>query len=403
MIFFLLALLPIAVWGIQWYFNREIVWKEAAIGTGAALLVATIFTGIGATDLFVPSDVETRSGQVHYAQYQPAWREQYEEAIYRTETYDCGTSEHPQTCTRQVFSHYETRRRWHHEQWWVETELGTFSIDVNRYDDVLRNHGDAMAVEGRRRTGEHDSHMIEGDPNDYRTVNATGYIYPVTKNTKFDNRLLKAKDSLYNFEPVPEDQMKGLFPEWPANASKFDTDRLLGTASALWNPREWDQMNAVLGPAKRVNLIAIGFPAGTTQETGTLQERLWMGGKKNDLVLTYGGDPQEPDWAYVFGWTDKQAVKRLIENRILDGLATTEEISNLVIAEYTLCEFEEKLAHIEIPTPWWYYLIFAIVVIASQGTAHFIFSSNYETKDPVLAPRRTYGRRRQRNLLTRRR
>ena len=255
-----------------------------------------------------------------------------------------------------------------------------------------------MEVAGRRRTGEHSSHMIEGDPNDYRTVNATGYVYPVTKNTKFENRLLKAKGSLYNFEPVPEDQMTGLFPEWPENASKFDTDRLLGTAAGLWDPREWDQMNAVLGPAKRVNVIAIGFPAGTTQETGTLQERLWMGGKKNDLVITYGGDPQEPDWAYVFGWTDTQAVKRLIENRILDGVATTEEISALVIAEYTLCEFEEKLAHIQIPVPWWYYLIFAIVVIGSQGTAHVIFSRNHESKDAPMEPRSRYGRRRRRLL-----
>lgn len=377
MIFFLLALVPIAVWGIQWYFNREIVWKEAAIGVGAALLVATIFTGIEAAEFHIPSDIETRSGQVQYAQYQPAWREQYEEAIYRTETYSCGTSKNPQTCTRQVFSHYETRRRWHRESWWAETELGTFSINVSRYDDVLRNHGDAMEVAGRRRTGEHSSHMIEGDPNDYRTVNSTGYVYPVTKNTRFENRLLKAKGSLYNFEPVPEDQLDGLFPEWPANASKFDTDRLLGTADQLWGQRSWDQMNAVLGPLKRVNVIAIGFPAGTTQETGTLQERLWKGGKKNDLVITFGGNPQEPEWAYVFGWSDTQAVKRLIENRLLDGVATTEEISSLVIAEYQLCEFEEKLAHIEIPMPWWYYLIFAIVVIASQGTAHFIFSRNY--------------------------
>lgn len=393
--FFFLALIPVVVWGIQWYFNREVNWQEAAIGVGAALIVATTFQVIESADAFVPSSIETRSDDVTYAYYRPAWREQYQEAIYRTETYSCGTAKNPQTCTRQVFSHYETRRRWHPDRWWVETDLGQFDIDEARFNDIVQMHGDIKATPGRRRTGETSSKMIEGDPNDYLSVNITGYVYPVTDNTKFENRLLKAKGSLYNFEPVPEDRMEGLFPEWPENANRFDTDRLLGMANQLWDQRSWDQMNAVLGPEMRVNLIAIGFPAGTTQETGTLQERLWRGGKKNDLVLTFGGDPQEPDWAYVFGWTERQTVKRLLENRLMDNEATIDEIMALVRSEYELCEFEEKFAHVEIETPWWYYLIFFVVMFGSQGVAHFVFSTNDSNKDDVqFGRRRRYGSRR---------
>lgn len=387
MIFYLLALLPILVWAIQWVFNKRVIWKEAAVGAGAALIVATMFHAIDASDVWVPADTETWSGRVQYAQFQPKWREYYEEAIYRTEIYyttDSKGNRHMHT--RRVFSHWEGRRRWHDDRWWTETELGTFAIDQGRYADILKEFGGVEKVEGDRRTGEHNSRMIEGTPHDDRTVNVTGYVYPVTTNKKFDNRLLKTTDSLYNFEPVTSEQMTKLF-EWPENDDKFDSSRLLGTANGLWSQRSWDQMNAVLGPEKWINLIAVGFPAGTSLETGILQEHYWKGGKKNDLVLTYGGDPKHPEWAYVFGWTEHETVKRLLENRLREGSATTAEISALVRAEYELLPFEEKFAHVEVQTPWWYYLIFFVVVAASQGVAHFVFSTNYVSKNNHLETR----------------
>jgi hypothetical protein len=382
MIFYLLSLLPIAVWGIQWCFNREISWKEAAVGVTAALLTASIFHGIEAVGVFIPSDTETWSGSVQYAQYQPRWREYYEEAIYRTETYQSGTDSkgNPIYSTRTVFDHWEPRRRWHEAEWWVETSLGQFSITKNRYNDILKEFGGMRQVAGRRTTGEHASRMIEGTPYDDVTVNVNKYVYPVTTTKKFENRLLRCKDSLYSFDPVSEEQAKRLF-EWPTNNDRFDSNRLLGSAKQLWSQRSWDQMNAVLGPQKLINLIAIGFPANTSLETGMLQERYWHGGKKNDLVLCFGGDPHKPEWTYVFGWTEKQLVKRLLENRLRDGEASIEEITKIVRSEYQLLEFEEKFANIEIETPTWYYVVFFLIVGISQTIAHFVCSNNYLSKD----------------------
>lgn len=381
MIFFLLALLPILVWAIQWYFNKEVVWQEAAAGAGAALLVATVFCGIQASDAFVPSDTETWSGRVHYAQYQPRWKEYYEYAVYRTEYYECGTKDNPQTCSREVFDHWEPTSRWHAEEWWVETELGRFGISQGRYADILKEFGEMTHVPGDRETWEHASRLLQGPRDDDRTVNKNGYVYPVTTRMKFDNRLLKAKDTLYSFEQLTPEQAKPLFP-WPDNENRFDSDRLLGTARTLWDRRAWDQMNATLGPIKKVNLIAIGFPAGTAMELGMRQQQYWNGGKKNDLVLTFGGDPKKPEWAFVFGWTEHELVKRLLENRLRDGTATIDEISRIVREEYALCHFEEKFEHVEIETPWWYYLIFAIVVIGSQTAAHIGFTRNEYSKEP---------------------
>lgn len=381
MIFFLLALLPILVWGIQWYFNKEVVWQEAVAGAGAALLVAAIFWGIQAEGVFVPSDTETWSGRVYYAQYQPPWLEYYEYAVYRTETYECGTSKQPQTCTREVFDHWEPSTRWHDKMWWVNTELGMIDINVVRYNDIVNEFGEVTHVPGCRETSAHNSRMLQGPRDDDHTVNRNNYVYPITKNMRFENRLLKAKDSLYSFEPLTEEESKPLYL-WPHNGDKFDSDRLLGTATTLWNGREWDQMNAVLGPTKKVNLVAIGFPHGTAMELGMRQQQYWKGGKKNDLVLTFGGDPQKPDWAYVFGWTEHETVKRLLENRLRDGTATIAEITHLVRDEYSICHFEEKFKHVEIETPWWYYLIFGVVVIGTQTAAHIIFTRNEYSKVP---------------------
>jgi hypothetical protein len=378
--FFFLALLPIIIWAIQWRFNKKIVWKEAAIGAGAALVMATVFHIIENTEIFVPTSLETRSGRVEYAQYQPRWREYYEEAIYRTETYECGTSEHPQTCTREVFSHWESRRRWHPARWWVITELGNFSISKRRFKEILEEFGGSVQVEGLRRTSEHASRMIEGSPWDIRSFNANNYIYPVTDNTKFKNRLLKSTTSLYNFESVSDELVKehGLI-DWPENIDRFDTDRLLGTLDYdhdEWKQRKWDQMNAILGPSKKVNVIAIGFPEGTPTEVGSLQERYWKGGKKNDLVIVLAGPVTTPEWVYVFGWTERELVKRLLESRISQGGALIEDIHTIIKAEYELLNFEEKFKHVEVPTPWWYYLIFFIVVGVSQFIAHRVFENN---------------------------
>jgi hypothetical protein len=374
MIFYLLSALPILVWAIQWYYNRKVVWQEAAIGTGAALLVAVIFQVIESGGAFIPSDTETWSGQVEYAQHQPRWREYYEEAIYRTEFYTTGTGKNKTIHSRRVFDHWESRRRWHEDSWWAVTELGTFDIPQSRYDDILKNFGEMTHVNGVRRTGEHASKMIEGVSEDDQAVNKNKYVYPVTDNRKFENRLLKAKGSLYNFQAVTEEEKKGLY-EWPSNRNRFDTDRLLGNANTVWSQRDWDQMNAILGPTKNVNVIAIGYPAGSSLQTGVLQERLWHGGKKNDLILAFG-----PDWAYVFGWTERESVKRLLENRLRSKTATIDEITKLINTEYELVKFEEKFEHIQVETPWWYYLIYGIVVILSQGAANYFFSTNNVSK-----------------------
>lgn len=394
-VFWAFAVLPIAVWGFMWASHKKVVWWEAAVGAGVALALAGAFHGMAG--VLLGMDTETWSDRVSYAQYQPPWVEYYEEAIYRTEHYTTtSTDSQGRTVTehhtREVFSHWEPRTRRHGPSWWVESPLGTISCPEARYAEILsRFGGQTTPVPGDRSTSEHASRLQSGDPNDYQTVNNTGWVYPVTARRRFENRTLVAP-SLYSYPEVPE-TWRGQLYDWPENPDPFTSERLLGTAGNAFSIQAWDQLNARLGPTKLVNLICIGF-GNEPREIASWQEAHFRGGKKNDLVICFGGTPKEPSWAYVFGWTEKELVKRKLETFFLEGNLTDQsipQIEGLVRSHYELLDFEAKFAHIPIEPPLWMYLTYFLVTIVFQVGAHLFAHHNAEDKPqlrPQVKPRR---------------
>ena len=108
---------------------------------------------------------------------------------------------------------------------------------------------------GDRRTSEHNSRMIEGDPYDYISINKSGYIEPIVDIRSFDNRI-KVAPSVFSFIKVPQDVK--VF-DWPRPDNPWHTNRVLGGIAKQAIPtRKWDELNAVLGPKYKVNLILIG-------------------------------------------------------------------------------------------------------------------------------------------------
>jgi hypothetical protein len=92
------------------------------------------------------ADVETWSGQVTQAKYQPSWVEAYEQAIYKTVRYterESYTDEKGKTKwrtvekTKRVFSHWESRTRNHSANWYADdTLVGSYGVDKDRYEDI---------------------------------------------------------------------------------------------------------------------------------------------------------------------------------------------------------------------------------------------------------------------------
>lgn len=406
--FWLFSILPISIGAFLWYKDKEVVWQEWLIGCGVALFTALIFQ-LTAT-LGLTADVETWSGYGTQARQFSRWKEYYEYAVYRTETYyttettystdskgRSHSSTHQVSHTRQVFDHWEPTTRWHDPSWTLYTTLGNYEINQEKFLYMCNKYQDNHAVPGDRTTMQHNSRMIDGDPNDYVSDNKTGWIEPVTTTKSFENRI-KAAPTVFSYSKVPTN-----IPvySWPENKDPFRSDRVLGTAKSHINTLKWDQLNAVLGAFKKVNLIIIGF-TNQSISIANWQEAAWIGGKKNDLVICYGdeGKDKSASWAKVFGWTEREIVKRNIESMLLETSINNDIIPLIekeVRTNYQIKDWH-KFDYITIQPPTWSYWVYFIVVVVTQSGLYILFHDNdyykenyneYETT-PHLKERKHY-------------
>ena len=355
---YLLALLPAIIGAVLWVMHKRIVWWEWAIGVALGFLTAVIIHGF--TLKAMTADTETWSGMVNRAVHMPQWVAGEWETHY---TYDSEGN---------VTGSYQTYDTWRvGPDWWVETTLGRIDIGKAKYAELLKNFGNVQQqVRGRRPS--YDS----GPKEDWVTVNKSGWIEPVNALKSWENRV-KASPSLFDFQEVPDDAPVFKYPE----NDTFRSNRLLGRARFI-STLEFDRLNARLGAAKKVNLIMIGFSIDADTSIAHFQEAAWIGGKKNDLVICFGGgNKNKAGWAYVFGWTEKPMVKRTIESLLLtkpidDNLLR--DIENAVRTHYTIKEWDE-FNYLALDPPWWSYLTLVIVLVITQGGFYiYAFANEHE-------------------------
>jgi hypothetical protein len=381
--FYLFALIPVIVGGILWIKNKAVIWQYWAISSGIAFALSGFMHIVaihGQT-----SDIQTISGEIVEVRQFSAWTEFYEEAIYKTEyyteresyTYTTGSGKNSRTRTgtrnvrksRQVFSHWSPRTRFHSEHWKAYSNISTtYSIDKPKYLQIVKDFGGDNPVKGDRTTGEHSSRMIGGDPNDYLAQNKTGYTHPVTKLVTWENRV-KAGPSTFSFRKLTKEQSKKI-KNWPENHNPWVSDRVINTPGISF--MNWDQMNARLGPVKKVNVIIV--KAESSDEIELIQAK-WIGGKKNDLVLAYCENGGIVNYTKVFGWTESEDVKSnlseiLLKNKIDDSiipLIEKEIKSNYVIKDWS------KFDYLTIEPPTWSYFVLVILMILIQGLLWYYF------------------------------
>lgn len=341
---YLIALIPILAGGVLWVLQRKIVWYEWLLCGAVALLTAFSFNCLAVMSM--TADSETWSGQIKVTTFYPEWVEEYEVAIYRTETDSKGNS-------RQVFDHNEKRYTTHYESWDCDSSIDTnYTITRNKHEEMTKNFG------GHRETRHvYKSGFYSGDHNIYVAPNRTGYIYPITTWKMWENRV-KAAPSLFSYTEVPPGSH---VLEYPTNKSPWLSDRVMGTCEV--NRLEWDRMNARLGALKKVNVIIIGF-SGQDSMIAHLQESKWVGGKKNDLVLCYGDG-----WAYVFGWTEKDIVKANLSSLLVNNRVDTSLIPKIeqeITKHYRIKDWS-KFDYITVEPPSWSYWVLLLVMGLTQG------------------------------------
>lgn len=372
--FYLFALVPVIIGAILLWKNKEIVWQEWIVGTVVAFFVAGLMHIIAITGM--TSDEETWSGVITKVSHHPRWVERYTEHHSETTTDSKGNS-HTRSWTT---TEYDT----HYEHWVAHRDFGSYddteNIEEGLFNEIARNFGGKIVEDGRQSYDHFDGTLSSGDRNIYSANNNKGYIYPVTINKSFENRI-KAAPTVFSFVKVPTNI--NVYP-WPSNPDWMHSGRLLGTASVLIDTYKWDCMNSYLGPRKRVNVILVGF-GSQPNDYGQWQQAKWIGGKKNDLVICFGGAKRnEPaQWAYVFGWTEKELVKKNLQT-IFTQTPINNDIIPMIVEEvtknYTIKDWS-KFDYITINPPAWSYWTYFIIMIITQGCLYFYFASNEHSKN----------------------
>jgi len=367
-LFYLIACISSIAGMILWITTKKVVWWEWLISTALSFLICG-FVHIAVIQ-GMTADMETWSGEIVKAVYHPRWVEEYQQMHTRT----VGSGKNQRT---EIY--YTTEHRTHHRKWIAHIDYGKKkdqkNITESFYNDIkIKWGGDKCqkVVKGNRLG------FYSGDRNDYVLTRMTDYIYPAVTTYTFENRV-KAAPSVFSYSKVPEDAK---VYKYPTHSNWRQSSRLLGIAGGPIPILDWDRMNSRLGPVKKVNVIMIGFGV---EDAGTahMQEAKWIGGKKNDLVLCYGGTNDKVDWSYVFGWTEQEIVKRNLETILLKNpinVKLIDKIETEIIQNYKIKEWE-NFNYISVEPPMWTYFMLIGILVATQGGFLAWSYFNSQTKD----------------------
>lgn len=379
--FYLIALIPAVIGFILYLISNKINIIEWAIPSIVGFVIAGIMH-ICAYQGMV-ADQEIWSGYVVNAVKYPFWVETYQVAIYKSETYpSLDMDGHFTMKTREVFSHYETRYRDHNQYFTKTAWFGAISQDFrmgeSEYNDLITKFGPVETRNGNK------SGFYKGDPNIYVCQNKSKVIIPATITKSWSNKV-KASPSSFSFQKVPKDAP---VYEYPSCLDTWHSDRLLGDAGVKINTMSFDQLNAKLGPVKKVNIIIIGF-TNADSKLGKLQEAKFIGGKKNDVVICYGYAPLEGNipnvcWAYCFSWAKDEQMKRNIEqlflNEPLDDtiLPKIEKEINQRYVKREWSEFDKLTVN---PRPIHYYILIGLMAMWQLGAWTYSFFNSLNKND----------------------
>ena len=358
-IYILIAIILLAgLWA--WVVCDRIVWWEWLVG--AILLPATalsIHYGMLSGELH---DVETVSGHVVSTTHHPYWLERYTTLV-------CTSTGKTTSCHTQV--HYST----HPEYWSVRTSLGSmYHIDQNFHKEIVGEFGPVVAEDDGR------SGLVDGDPYIYVSYNKKNTLdYPTNESNYYQNPM-KLSGSVRGFRKLKENELKEVH-SYPSSNSVFVSNRLLGEAAKSIKINDWDRLNSYLGPKKHVNLIAVGFSSGA-EKLCELEESNWLGGKRNDLVICFGGSAKRPDYVKVFGWTDSSYVKSKLSSEIQEhGLVPSSfnHIIETVESAYVWKDFKD-FDYITVEPSFGHILVVLLMVCLVAGGWGYIAYVNETNK-----------------------
>lgn len=212
-----------------------------------------------------------------------------------TTTYECGTSESPQTCsTTKCDTCY--KYKWE-QNFFVHSSLqGNRAYKIRRIDEQGANTPPRWAS---AQTGD-----------------------PVSITNVYTNYLLGVADSLFSEDGVAEEKYRAIIPAYPLNVyDYYHIDRLVTVGKVNLDRKAWNEsISRILvqvGPKKQANVIVV-VAEGVGIDFANAVRRSWKGFKKNDIVVFAGVDETgKLTWTRTMSWSEASMVNIKMEAEIL--------------------------------------------------------------------------------------
>jgi hypothetical protein len=375
-------IIPIAIALYLAITHREYIWKEFAIQTGATFAyIFLVYSLLFATtaDLM---DTEFWNSYIKKFEYYQEW----EEEVTYTETYECGTSKEPQTCTRT-----KTRIDYHSPYWQIITSNNErISISKKEYLNAVNEFGDVEKNLFRSNQVSYgDGNMFISEPNK---------IIPITTSHSYINYVVAAKQHVMKATVSQSDidllVKNGKLKTYPTQYDdKYGSHKLKRVIDTVGVANVNDLMNgldlyaAEYGSKKQVNPIIY-----ITDEDRIFKESLehyWNKAKKNDTVLILGVDSNgNIKWSDVIAWTNNTDF--IVDcGKEFEGESVKSNV-NEIISRYTslitnsyirkpMKEFKYLTENITLEW-YWQFLIFLGNVLVSFFLFRYMLN-NYERKN----------------------
>ena len=295
-------LIPTGIFLFLAFTHREYIWKEFGIQVGVTLLyVSLIYTLLFSytTDLI---DKEYWNSKVVSFTYFEEWKER----VTYTETYSCGTSQNPRTCTR-------TKTR-------IDFHSAYYEILTSNDEKISTRRGDYLNASSKFGHKEvdlyHNNQVSWGDGDKW--VSYPNIVVPTSVAHSYENYVASAKGNVIHTK-VPKENIellvkKGKLREYPVlYKSDFGSTRLnrVIDTTGLLKISYLDELNMLavnIGARKHANPIIY-----LTREDRSFKDALeqyWVKGKKNDITLILGlSDTGDIVWSDVITFTNNTDFK----------------------------------------------------------------------------------------------
>jgi hypothetical protein len=308
---------------------------------------------------------------------------------YCTQYYTC-----IQDVSRSCYLAYPSRSDGGSGEGWEERSTYISYAKYKQLDSRWKNNGHKFKQKHRdyyKRKNHGGVHWVYWD-NKWQTSEPMVTIHSWTNK-------VQASSSVLNFPEVTEQEVEDWeLYDYPEVDGAYELPTVLDHYKSTWAADlHLRYANAHLGPLKKVRMWILMFRDKDIQ-AARMQEALWKGGNKNEIVVCIGTDKEyNINWSHVFSWTDEKVLLTEIRNKVVDYKQATDEtlldLSRFLIVNVTAKFVKKDFREFDYltiqPTNFAIILTYILVLLVSVGSSWWAVRNQIdESNKPSFRRRR---------------